>query len=219
VQEGSESLLEIKNPRIPITELVQSANDLHFCCRADRTILENAGLDWSMVEQLPEKLSACAKAEAVWYIYKKNNKSDTFSLKEEYRKGRKLHTDLAAELRKVFKIAGYTHKLPGFKKNWTRADIVQDLYDLAFIAKKNDAIIKQKYIWELVTNAEQTARKLSKMTAQHTISRPTNSDELRKRNQIAHELSILILKIREIGRTAFKDDPERLQCYCNKYPA
>jgi hypothetical protein len=219
VKEGSENLLQAKNPRIPIASLVQSANDLHFCCRQDRTILENYGLDWSMVEQLPEKLSACAKAEAAWYIYKNYYKSDTLALKEEYRKGRKLRTDLAAELRNAFKIAGHTRKLPGFKKKWTRADIVQDLYDLAFAAKENDAIIKQKYIWELVTNAEQTARKLSKMTAQHTISRPTNSDELRKRNQIAHELSILILKIREIGRTAFKDDPERLQCYCNKYPA
>jgi hypothetical protein len=218
VQAGSESLLKVKKPQIPIASLVQDANDLHYCCRADRTILENAGLDWSMVEQLPEKLSACAKAEAVWYIYKKNNKSDTFSLKEEYRKGRKLRTDLAAELRKAFKIADDTRRLPGFKNNWTRADIVQDLYDLAFIAKKNDAIIKQKYIWELVTTAEQTAKKLSEMTAQHTINRPTNSDQLQKRNEIAHELSSIISKIREIGRIAFKDDPKRIQCYYKKYP-
>jgi len=218
VQAGSESLLKVKKPQIPIASLVQDANDLHYCCRADRTILENCGLDWSMVEKLPEMLSACAKAEAVWYIYKKNHKSDTFTLKEEYSKGRKLRTDLAAELRKVFKIADDTRILPGFKNNWTRADIVQDLYDLAFIAKKNDAIIKQKYIWELVTTAEQTARKLSKMTARHTINRPTNSDQLRNRNQIAHELSSIISKIREIGRIAFKDDPNRIQCYYKKYP-
>jgi hypothetical protein len=180
--------------------------------------LENCGLDWSMVEKLPEMLSACAKAEAAWYIYKKYYKSDTFTLKEEYSKGRKLRTDLAAELRKAFKIADDTRRLPGFKNNWTRADIVQDLYDLAFIAKKNDAIIKQKYIWELVTTAEQTARKLSKMTARHTINRPANSDQLQKRNEIAHELSSIISKIREIGRIAFKDDPKRIQCYYKKYP-
>ena len=96
---------------------------------------------------------------------------------------------------------------------------MQDLYDLAFIAKKNDAIIKQKYIFELVTNAEQTVKKLSKMTALHTINRPASSDQLQKRNEIANELRTLMLKIREIGRIAFKYDRNRLRFYINNYPA
>jgi hypothetical protein len=71
----------------------------------------------------------------------------------------------------------------------------------------------------LVTTAEQTAKKLSKMTAQHALNRPTNSDQLRQRNQIAHELRSIISKIREIGRIAFEDEPDRLCFYLNKYQA
>ena len=57
---------DVKQPNMPVGEAVQEAENLAVWCLDDQAELTKAGLDWSLVEDLPIRAGACRYAQSLW---------------------------------------------------------------------------------------------------------------------------------------------------------
>ncbi|NJO70195.1 MAG: hypothetical protein HC830_13745 [Bacteroidetes bacterium] len=57
---------EVIEPSIPIAVALQEGEDLLEWCKPDRDALVKAGLDWSLVEDLSNRIGACRYAQSIW---------------------------------------------------------------------------------------------------------------------------------------------------------
>lgn len=55
-----------KRPRVPVAIALSEAEALHVWVQSDRSILERAGLDWGIVQDLPQQTALLREAQALW---------------------------------------------------------------------------------------------------------------------------------------------------------
>lgn len=66
-------------PEMPVATALQEAEDLYEWCLVDKDALVKAGLNWSLVEDLPERAGACRYIQSQW---QKDYKSQEEAQKE-----------------------------------------------------------------------------------------------------------------------------------------
>jgi len=58
---------EVKSPTIPIDVYLQEAENLYHWSQDDQAQLTGAGLDWTLVEDLPTRAGALREAQSLWF--------------------------------------------------------------------------------------------------------------------------------------------------------
>lgn len=56
----------IKEPDMPVAIALQEAEDLNEWCITDKEVLIKAGLDWKLVENLPQRIGALRYIQSQW---------------------------------------------------------------------------------------------------------------------------------------------------------
>lgn len=200
--------------RIPLAELIQEGCDKHYMCTKDKQELLRWGIDWQLVEKLPELTSACSNEETEWQILSKEKKGVTAELKEMLSQGRKVRTCLAQIIRKIklFKESG--HKLPAYRDRRRQADIIEDLYDLFVLCNKllgtDPDCIPDSVLVGQALSLHNSIREQNMIQLSY---RADIAECLQRRNTLAKELKKIIDYINDTGQNAFIDNPAKAVRY------
>lgn len=207
-----------KTAMIPIARLIQEANDLYLFCKNDKKELVGEGLDWNDAERLPVLLNECTNAEVEYQVYKDNYESETVKLKKFVLRCRKLRRFIAEKLRLAIASTGADLKIPSYKKSWSRVELIQDLNDLAVIGKDNKEVLQPMgFEMSKLDLAANMSIELSEKIVDIIISNPSESPQKKIRDKIILELSSLIARIRNKGKSTFIDNPLRRKAYACEY--
>ena len=105
--------------------------------------------------------------------------------------------------------------LPSYKKSYTKAELVQDLNDLAVICRTNRSLLEKTcFDFDLAEHSASKAKELAEKIADLVVNRETElSTKLNYRNTVCYDLYEGIKTICLFGRKAFLDDPLRKTNY------
>ncbi|MCB8999649.1 MAG: hypothetical protein H6540_06250 [Bacteroidales bacterium] len=204
---------------IPVDIFVQEAIDLFYWCRTDKEVLSRAGLDWSLVEELPECVDSLVKREAVWI-------SEFNSGKEIFREWKNADTGARTfkkELVSYFYHAFFNNKdiysiVRRISKDKTIAGLIQSLYELAELGEKHTEKLKHVgFDPHKLDEARKMSTELSRLYARVVSFRNSEKPEMGLRNQSYLHLKAAVDEIRRVGKFALRENPERLAGYSSDF--
>ncbi|HEX2958031.1 MAG TPA: hypothetical protein VHO70_14450, partial [Chitinispirillaceae bacterium] len=204
--------------RIPLADLIQEGCDTHYLCEKDKADLVRHGIDWNLVEKLPLLTELCSKAETDWQVCKSNKKIIVGELQDMARDARKLRSKLARVLRCKHQFSGSSRKIPSMSRNNKYEDIIQDLYELYYIANhlcENDPEIITET--DLMQQALAMHKSLSDTFTKRACYTSRLIDCAEMRNQTAMELKNVLVEIHCAGKIAFIDNVTKASRYCMHY--
>jgi hypothetical protein len=184
----------------------------------DKEKLIRAGLDWNIVESLPELTETCNRAEINWQLRKLDKKAVVNELQEMIKTGKAVRAKLAGILRKTPFFIQSGFKLPRYSENNTYVDIIEDLYELVHIVNRcqeadpncivDATIVKQALDLHNTLTIKRVTAKLFK---------EDNYVFIRALNCAALELKKALSIIYGAGYIAFIDNPARAALYTFSY--
>lgn len=204
--------------KIPMSVLIQEAADLKIICEKDKAKLLSAGLKWGAFSLMLEKLEECKKLDAQLTVYKQDCKIKTDELNTLTKECKQSRTQLSTHLAFEHARNKIDFNRTGLSQRHARADIIQDLFDLAVAAESTHKNFPScKIDLSLAENARRLATMLSQNDAACTINNQEKTIMRKKRDDAARELQNLVNEIRALGRNAFADDPVRQKAYASGY--
>jgi hypothetical protein len=204
--------------RIPLAELIQEGCDTHYLCEKDRADLVRYGIDWSLVEKLPLLTEQCSKAETAWQVCKSNKKVLVGELQDMAKDAKKLRSRLARVVRGNQQLSGSERQIPSMSRNNKYEDIIQDLYELYYIADKvNEKTKKATIDTDLMQQVLTMHENLNSTFTRRACYTSMLIDFAEKRDQTAIELKNTLTEIHCFGKTAFIDDTAKASRYCIRY--
>jgi hypothetical protein len=209
----------VKSPKMPVAIFIQEVSDLYAWCQADRQILESKGLDWPLVEELPEYLNALIELEGRWNADRKEEKEEVRKWKEKASAACTLRNTLLHDFRYAFHnnpelLAQFSTIANGYRN----ADIIQDLSDLSVLGKTHpDLLAGIHFNTALLDQAANQTSELARLLASVNFLRK-NQSELRILRDKAFSLcKNRIDTIRDCGKYALWDNPERKKGYASEH--
>ena len=211
-------LNEVKRPIIPVDVFIQEAHNLYVWIRADLTKLYAAGVDKSLVESLSDRIDALQLAQSEWIKYRESRKTILLNQKKVRAEALQVKNDLVAALRFAFREDDDVQRsVNDIMKGASNADLVQDLSDLAVLAKSHTHGLEAiGFEIKKIKLASGLVSKLANATALWNVERmSTEAKELRDR-AYTHLLEAVHI-IRVTGRFVFRDDKVRITGYRHRY--
>ncbi|SFE59237.1 hypothetical protein [Thermophagus xiamenensis] len=210
---------EVIRPHIPVAVELQEAENLYWWCQNDKEPLVASGLDWSVVESLPERTDACRYAESVWKQYYHSRKERNSLLRKKIREGFALRTRLLQFFDFAFRNdSGWKGKSRAIKNSRKNVAMIQHLIDLSVIGKANAKILEAiSFDMSLLDAAVRKSEELAYMYAQHNDEVAKQNRLMDLRNRSYTYLKQAMITIREHGRFAFRDCPGRRKGYISHY--
>ena len=204
--------------RIPVSRLLQDAHDLWYSGTQDRAELEPFGIDWAMVERIPELVKMCSDAEAQWQMYRIDYSIENAKIREKLKNGWQVRAELTEYIRYAFKLEKIAVTLPLVRSNRSDSGLMQDLNDLAVIARENWEIVQKSGLsMALVDQAAELSVSLACISAEHAANVPKLSEQKKKRDMLLREIVQCVDTIRQTARLAFRTAPDRIIPYRNHY--
>lgn len=205
---------EMKNKnylKINIPRLIQRANDIVVACYRDKCELTVEGLPWELVRELAEMVPVVSDIDMQYRLQKQTNSLSTSDLKEFIQKSIELRTLLAEDIRMALEFAGVNYKLEGKWKNRTQTQIVQDLNDLAVLARiYHNELSKTNFNFDRVNLAACTSKELSMVITALELDREIfKSIDQSNRYTMLNNLYSKMKVICRYGRKAFAKQPAR----------
>lgn len=214
-----EAITNPENPKVPVDVAIQEAENLYIWCLQDKDLLVKAGLDWTIVEDLPTRTGALRYAQAIWQqdflsvedVQRqwKEQSPAAYALRDElvhhfYHAYRK-HPDIYANVQRIAE--GTTH-----------ADMIQDLVDLAILGKSFSApLIAIGLDMALLDVAEARSGEMAALLAKTNGERLSNSHLKVTRDKAYTYLKQAVDEIRHHGQYVFWRDAERAKGYVSRY--
>jgi hypothetical protein len=129
---------ETKSPNIPIDVYLQEAENMFHWSRNDKDKLTGAGLDWSIVEEIPVWVGAVREAESIWFKERFTLEEAEIAWKKESPLGYDLRNQLIHDFRYAYrKSPGLLNRVSMIADGSGNADMIQDLNDIAVLGKEN----------------------------------------------------------------------------------
>ena len=130
-------------PTMPVDVYLQEAEDLYLWCLADQDALVGAGLDATLINELPVRAGACREAQSLWVKNRRMRNHTSVDWKLCLSEA----TDLRSQLLHAFRYAFRAHDglLSGIgeiAKSNSRSAIVQDLNDLSVLGNSKLDLLK-----------------------------------------------------------------------------
>ena len=209
---------DIRDPKVKVSSLIQRGNDLVVACRRDRAELEACGLKWEEVEELAALVRECSDAEAQWIVGRKSVAMEREELDAYAGECRRFRNGIVSHLREAHGGSKSGVSLPRFKKNGSRAEIVQDLHDLYVLCRK---YAERKYANVTVDphlgpKAYEMSQKLSSMYTSEVLQRDRSEELKDRRNTLCNRMYSIVQNVCACGRQTFRKDPRRKDYYCYK---
>lgn len=210
---------ELRSATMPMSVFLQEAEDLYHWCQQDHKKLTSAGLDWELVDSLPDRLDATREAHARWT---KIRFTDDRARKRYYDlapKSYELREDLVHSLRYAFRNEPpLSMRLEKISAGRSGKDMISDLIDLAKLMRDNPAPVEAVGVPQtLAQRAEARGQELLSLVAEEIRTSDTPPKEQIIRDQAYTYLRLLVDDIRACGQYLFWRDPARVKGYESGY--
>lgn len=209
----------LKQPNIPVDRALQESEDLFVWCQADKEILIKAGLDWSLVDDLPKRTGACRYIQSTWQNEYRNIEAAQKEWKEKSPAAYELRNELLHHFFHAFhkntSLYAQTRKISG---GGTHSDMIQDLSDLSILGKANIELLKNTLMDIcLLDKAAETASCISELLAKSTKQKLENRTLKILRDKAYAHMKEAVDEIRRCGQYAFWKNEERKKGYVSNY--
>ncbi len=210
---------ETKSPNMPIDAYVQEAENLYHWCGDDETELTGAGLDWSLVQDIPVRAGALRETQSIWFKERFAQEEAEQQWQEESPAGYDLRNQLLHGLLYAYRNApDLLSRVSAIADGSSHADMIQDLNDIAVLANETIEPLQQiNFDVSLLEKAATTADRLSDLLAAATKDRADNSSARVIRDQAYSHLKQAVDEVRQCGQYVFWRNEARLKGYASRY--
>jgi hypothetical protein len=210
---------EIIEPKLPVDVFVQEAVNLYHWCIDDREALTNVGLDWNLVLSLPQRAGACSKAQSLWVKERNSRKQVETDWKNQSQAAFALRDQLIHSFRFAFrKFEHLLAQLDHIAQGNSHSDMVQDLNDLAVLGKSNTKLLAAiNFDPALLDRAADLSSQTGHLLGAANSERKKEIETKLIRNKAFTYLKQAVDEIRECGKYAFQNNPDRLRGYHSDY--
>jgi len=206
-------------PSVPVGLFVQEAMDLYKWCRSDKDALVYAGLDWSVVEEIPGRAETLSAIHSEWTEFR--NTPNKY--RKEWRVALPEALNLRSELIHNFRHAFHAEprelaKIKRIVKGETNAAISMSLYALGTLGIRNSAMLEKIHMdMGMLEQAKQKSDALSSLQAQVTNSKYNMIVKRTIRNQAFWHLKEGVDEVRRVGQFVFNKDNDKHKGYVSLY--
>ena len=210
---------DIKHPHMPVGIFLQEAEDLHLWATADKAALTAVGMDWSLVEKLPQWIDTARWAQSQWNSARLTEEDAQTEYSARSSEAYELHDQLLhAMLFAYRKHPNLMATIRAISKGTGDADMFQDLSDLAAHGKNNpEPLTAINLDMTLLDKAATLSDSLATLlAAAHSESAMDKQFKL-NRDKSYTLAKRAVDEIREYGRYVFRRDPARRVGYASDY--
>ena len=206
-----------KLPNQPVDDFAGSAETLAHEAAKDKEVLQQAGLDVTLIDELTSLSGALRYCQAQWMSeYRARQEAQ----KEWLAQSPEAYT-LRNEMLHHFRFAYRNH--PDIKKKVTRisegaghTDMIQDLLELAVLGDKHpEPLTAIGYDVAINTQARTTSQSMANLLAEANGARNLTSETKQMRDKAYTLLTDKVSTVREYGRYVFWKNAERREKYLN----
>lgn len=206
-------------PNMPVAVALQEAEDAYEWCQADKEMLIKAGLDWSLVEDLPVRIGACRYLQSSW--------QKDFKSTEDAQREWNLLSPGAYDLRNTL-VHYFLHayrKMPDVKAKVQKiaegsghADMLQDLNDASVLGEKYPEPLKLiNFDMSLLPKAAKMSDEMASLLAKANGARMTDNQLKVMRDKAYTYMKQAVDEIKDHGQFVFWRTPDRLKGYKSTY--
>ena len=176
---------EVKTPSMPVEVAIQEGEDLRVWTEDDKEKLIGAGLDWSIVESIPERAGACREAQSEWAKDFKSHEEAEKEWLKNAPEGFTLRDSLLHAFRYAYRNdEGLVAKVAVIAEGSSREDLIQDMNDLAVLGRANTAPLEViNFDLTQLDLAAEKADKLAALLAGAKSESETTSEAYNLRNR------------------------------------
>ncbi len=210
---------ETKSPNMPVDVYLQEAENVYHWSQDDQAQLTGAGLDWTLVQDLPVRAGALRESQSLWFKERFTREEAEKQWKEQAPAGYDLRTRVLHSFRYAYRNADDLHsRVSAISDGSGHADMIQDLNDIAVLGKENlEPLQAINFDVALLDEAAATADTLSDLLAQATTDREENNSARVIRDQAFTHLKEVVDAVRNCGQYVFWRNAERLKGYGSRY--
>ena len=210
---------QTQEPNMPVANFVQEAEDTYEWAKDDKTALTEAGLDITLLEDIPARAGALRYAQSIWQKEYNTFEEAQKEWKEKSPEAFNLHDVLIHE----FFHAYHDHsdlysKVRNIAEGGGNADMLQDMSDLAVLGKANpEPLNKINLDMTLLDKAELISEELSEVLAKANGLRMSDNEMKIIRDKAFIYLKQAVDEVRRHGQYKFWRNPERRKGYSSRY--
>lgn len=211
----------VLEPNIPVGVFIQETYNIYTFARHDKKLLCAKGLNWTIVENIPDRITLLRDTEAEWW----NVRYGTSPLQEEYNTWIQLAQKTKDELMEALKYA--------FRENKSQLTVLENIdkvqgdedldltFDLQALARMADRyknnLISVGTDQQLFKDLKACKEKIPDLVSRIGFEIVTNKMKLSERNRAYTFLLVALDEIRKCAHYALRHNRKRLKGYASEY--
>ncbi|MBN2286123.1 MAG: hypothetical protein JXI43_06725 [Tissierellales bacterium] len=210
---------QLKSPNMPVDVFLQEVENTVKWVQDDKDKLVAAGLDWTLVDDMPIRAGALREAQSLWY---KERFAREEAQKEWSEKSPDAY-DLRDTLLHVFRYAfrneaDLTSRIAIIAEGSGNADMIQDLNDLSLLGKDHTDLLTAVGfdVTTLDTAASLSAELATLYSEVSTVQNEQNTERIIRDKAYVYVKQALD-EIRNCGQYVFWRNDARLKGYVSQY--
>ncbi len=178
-----------------------------------------AGLDWTLVESLPERAGALRESESLWFKIRFSREEAEKEWLTKSPAAYELRDTLLHDFRFAFRnIPEIANRVAAIAEGSGHADMIQDLNDLSVLGKANpEPLAAIGFDATLLDTAAATADEMATLLSEATVVRADRNIERIIRDRAYTYLKQALDEIRACGQYVFWRNEERYKGYISSY--
>ncbi|WP_346859993.1 hypothetical protein [uncultured Draconibacterium sp.] len=212
---------EIKStrPNQPVASFLQEAENLYIWCVDDIPELIKVGIDEAFINELPQRIEACRKAQTIWETKLKTPGEAQLQWKLKVYEAQKLITELLHSMRFAFRNeADLLGTIKYIAKESGYASLIQDLYNLSVLGRSNSQLLTAVgFDLDLLDTASAKSEELTALWAQSKNEKQYLNETAVLRNKAFWYLHQQVAKIRSAGQYIFRHRKDRSIGYVSQF--
>lgn len=210
---------KVKEPFMPVSITVQMGEDLFVWAKDDLEELVKAGLDATLIEELPARAGALRYKQSQWNSDKNTRSEYIKKWKSDCPEGFELQAEFAHYFRFAFhNQPDLLNRVDDITANNGNADMIQDLMDYATLGNDNLPLLQNVgFDTKKLKRAEQLAATLSETLAYNNNDQSQSNELKEERDRTFMHLYDAIREVNRVGQFVFWRNPERKKGYINTY--
>ena len=210
---------QIKSPGMPVDVFLQEVENTCKWVIEDQAKLEAAGLDWTLVDDLPIRAGALREAQSLWNTVRFSQEEAQRQWNEQVPTAYDLRDTLLHTFRFAFRNdSSLMTQVDQIAGGAGHADMIQDLNDLALLGNAHaDLLTAVGFDVALLATAATTSSAMAALLSQATVDRAAPNTERIIRDKALVYTKQALDEIRKCGQFVFWRDEYRVKGYASQY--
>jgi len=210
---------QLKSPNMPVDVFLQEVENTVKWVQDDKDKLIAAGLDWTLVDDMPARAGALREAQSLWYKERFAREEAQKEWSEKSPDAYDLRDTLLHTFRYAFRNeADLTSRIAIIAEGSGNADMIQDLNDLSLLGKDHtDLLTAVGFDITLLDTAATTSAEMAALLSQATVDRSDQNKERIIRDKAYLYLKQALDEVRVCGQFVFWRNDARLKGYVSQY--